>query len=78
MKLKMTTVNLKVSNRWQKTFYEIKKKGYSKIKLFTKNDIENLKKQIALILNKKNQIPKKFDKDILSKYHQMIHKENTS
>ena len=75
MKFNMTIVSLKSSNRWQKTFYEIKKKGYSKIKLFTKNDIENIKKQIALILNKKNQTPTKFSKDILSKYHQMIHKE---
>lgn len=38
---------------------DIRVKGFSKIKLFNKNDINNFKKQIVNILNRKKFIKKK-------------------
>ena len=55
---------------------DLRVKGFSKIKLFNKNDINNFKKQIVKILNKKKFIKKKFNIRNLQKYHQIVKKEN--
>ena len=48
-------------------------KGFSKIKLFSKNDIENFfKKKIVSNLNKRQLLNKKFDKLDIPYYHKIV------
>lgn len=56
-------------------YNDLKTKGFSKIKLFNKNDINNFKIQIVKILNRKKFIKKKFNINNLHKYHQIVKKE---
>ena len=62
-------------DQYKKIYDNITRKGYHKIKLFTKDDIDQFKKKIVLILNKKKLIKQKFDIKNLSKYHQIINEE---
>ena len=57
-------------------YNELNKTGFSKIKLFKKNDIENFKKQIIKNLNSKKFIRKKLNLKNLQKYHQIVKNEN--
>ena len=45
-------------DQYKKIYNDITRKGYCKIKLFTKDDINKFKKKIISILNKKNLMSK--------------------
>ena len=49
--------------------------GYSKIKLFSKNDISKFKKKIISNLNSKNFIKKRFNNKNLNNYHKIVQNE---
>ncbi len=54
-------------------YNDVNTKGFSKIKLFSKNDIENFfKKKIVLNLNKRQLLNKKFDKLDIPYYHKIV------
>ncbi len=73
MKLKKELSNRKLN----KVSDEINSKGFSIIKLFSKNDIDNFfKEKIIKNLNSRNLINYKFNKKNISNYHNIVKDEN--
>ena len=65
--------------KFDKVFKDIDKLGYSKIKLFTKKQINNFfKDQIIFNLNKKLTKKMKLNKHNLEYYHNLIKDEKSS